>query len=404
MTFKRNLIAGITIGTAVLAPSFVHANEVQQQYENLYVSGVSANDTLNIRNIETNEIIDTVKNGEIVIKLEDVKWKKGWALVKTPKGVKGICNTRYLSAQKDGNQKNIKVTSNTIELRTGAGRAYRIYKTVPKNSEVELISIANDWAKIKFEGRILYCPKFYIAEQGNTKVEESASIVKEANNIDKNTNNTENNTVQNNVTTPNEQSYEEKVFTSSASVTTLKSSSTSVKNAKIALDRLNGMVIRPGQKFSYLDSIGPITKSNGYVESTVIKNGKTDTGIGGGVCLASTTVYNAMIEAGIEPLQRRNHSLASAYKERGLDAMVATGSSDLSFINNTGKTLTINTSVKNGLATVSFSSKGDHKNGYTFKPRVEVYNNNLSAKTYLQKLKNGVVVSEKFISQSNYLK
>lgn len=384
MTFKRNLITGITIGTALFMPSFAHANENQQHQEILYVSGLASNDTLNIRHKDTLEVITTVKEGDTIIKIENLEWKKGWALVKAPNGVEGICNTRYLSTQKGANKSNIKVTSKTIELRTGAGRAYRIYKTVEANTEVELISIVGDWAKIKFEGRILYCPKFYIVE--------------------KNTNNIESIGTQSNVNSKNEQNYAEKTFTSSASVTTLKSSTASVQNAKRALDSLNGKTIEPNKEFSFLDSVGKIIKENGYIESTILKNGKKDTGVGGGVCLASTAVFNAMIEAGIEPLERRNHSLASAYVGRGLDAMISTGYSDLRFINKTGKTLTIHTSVKNGLATVTFSSKGDHKNGYTFRPRVKVFNNNLSANTYLQKLKDGVVVSEKLIATSNYLK
>ena len=384
MTFKRNLITGITIGTALFMPSFAHANENQQHQEILYVSGLASNDTLNIRHKDTLEVITTVKEGDTIIKIENLEWKKGWALVKAPNGVEGICNTRYLSTQKGANKSNIKVTSKTIELRTGAGRAYRIYKTVEANTEVELISIIGDWAKIKFEGRILHCPKFYIVE--------------------KNTNNIESIGTQSNVNSKNEQNYAEKTFTSSASVTTLKSSTASVQNAKRALDSLNGKTIEPNKEFSFLDSVGKIIKENGYIESTILKNGKKDTGVGGGVCLASTAVFNAMIEAGIEPLERRNHSLASAYVGRGLDAMISTGYSDLRFINKTGKTLTIHTSVKNGLATVTFSSKGDHKNGYTFRPRVKVFNNNLSANTYLQKLKDGVVVSEKLIATSNYLK
>lgn len=384
MTFKRNLITGITIGTALFMPSFAHANENQQHQDIFYVSGLASNDTLNIRHKDTLEVITTVKEGDTIIKIENLEWKKGWALVKAPNGVEGICNTKYLSAQKGANKSNIKVTSKTIELRTGAGRAYRIHKTVEANTEVELISIVGDWAKIKFEGRILYCPKFYIVE--------------------KNTNNIESIDTQSNVNSTNEQNYAEKTFTSSASVTTLKSSTASVQNAKRALDSLNGKTIEPNKEFSFLDSVGKIIKENGYIESTILKNGKKDTGVGGGVCLASTAVFNAMIEAGIEPLERRNHSLASAYVGRGLDAMISTGYSDLRFINKTGKTLTIHTSVKNGLATVTFSSKGDHKNGYTFRPRVKVFNNNLSANTYLQKLKDGVVVSEKLIATSNYLK
>lgn len=389
MTFKSNLLTlGVGIGISALSVSYAHANENENMNTKFYVSGVASNDSLNIRDIDTFKVLTTVKNGDTVIKIKDLEWKKGWSLVKTSNGTKGICNAKYLSDQKTNKNSNIRFTSNRIELRTGAGNYYRIYKIVPKNTEVEFISNNGDWAKVKFEGRILYCPKYYIVNS-NTNTSTNTSTTSES--------------IKENSNTTNTTESKTKIYTSSASVTTSKSSANSVYNAKVALSKLNGYTVNPNDTFSFLKAIGPITRENGYVESTVLKNGVKDTGIGGGVCLASTTVFNAMIDAGIEPLQRRNHSLASAYVSRGLDAMISTGSSDLSFVNKTGKKLVINTKVENGYATVTFSSVGDHKSGYTYKARVELYDNGSSAKTYLQTIKDGKVVSEKLICKSHYL-
>ena len=373
---------GLGLGISILAPSFaneVYANETKV---NFYVSGVAANDTLNIRDINTLEVLEKVKNGDIVTKIENLEWKKGWVKVKTSNGTVGICNARYLSTQKNGNNSNIKVTSKTIELRSGAGYNYKVQKTLPKGTEVELLSINGDWAKVKHNGMISFCPKFYIVNFSSNTITETKKE-----NTTVNTNNESNS----------------KVYTSSASITTRKSNANSVKNATVALNKLNGYRIKRGAKFSFLEAVGKINYANGFVDSTILRNGKKDTGVGGGVCLASTAVYNAMLDAGIKPLQRRNHSLASTYVGRGLDAMISTGSSDLSFINNTGKELVINTKVANGLATVTFSSVGDHKNGYTYKTRVELSDNGSRAKTYLQTIKNGIVISDDLVSTSYYL-
>lgn len=382
MTINKNLIAGLGLGLGLSMAYTGVANADTISKQTLYVSGVASNDVLNIRNWETNEIIAKLKNGDCVTKVKDLQWKKGWVLVKTSNGVTGICNGKYLSTQKNYNPKtNLKKIAKDVELRVGAGKSYSIYKFVKAGTEVELLSIKGDWANVKFEGRNLYCPKYYVQDFNTTTVNNTATV---------NTN------ISTNANT--------KICVSTASVTTQKSSYESVYNARLALKKLDGYTVNPGEKFSFYGAIGKVNLENGFIESTVIKNGVKEKGIGGGICLASTTVFNAMIDAGIEPLQRRNHSIASAYVPRGLDAMVSSGSSDLTFINKTGKKLTINTSVKNGYATVSFTSVGDHKNGCTYKARVELSNNKLSANTYLQTIKNGKVISEKLIAKSNYRK
>ena len=384
---KTILALGIGISISTLYTGVANANEITK--EAFYVSGVAANDALNIRNWETNEVIAKVKNGESVTKIKDLQWKPGWALVKTSNGVTGICNTKYLNKQKAVNSSiNLKTINKDIELRKGAGMSYSIYKRVKAGTEVELISIKGDWATVIYEGFRLHCPKYYIKDFNKT----SNSV-----NINSNSSNS-------NINTTNVDTNKNKLCVSTASVTTSKSSYASVQNAKTALKKLDGYTVNPGQTFSFYGAIGKVHKDFGFVESSVIRDGVMSTGIGGGICLASTTVFNAMIDAGIEPLERRNHSIASSYVERGLDAMVASGSSDLKFVNKTGKKLTFTTSVRNGYATVTITSVGDHKNGCTYEPDVELSNNKLTAKTYMKVFKNGKLIDRKLITTSNYRK
>ena len=62
-------------------------------------------------------------------------------------------------------------------------------------------------------------------------------------------------------------------------------------NVELAASRINGMVLKPGDSFSYSDSVGDRTRANGYVEGPMFLNGKEVPGIGGGICQVSTTLY-----------------------------------------------------------------------------------------------------------------
>ena len=108
------------------------------------------------------------------------------------------------------------------------------------------------------------------------------------------------------------------------------------RNANIALaaKSINSVVVMPGETFSYNDLIGECSPARGYKTSTIYLNGKLSTGIGGGICQVSTTLYNAVLRANLEIVQRRNHSLGVTYVPAGQDAMVNIGTSDFKFKNN----------------------------------------------------------------------
>ena len=108
-----------------------------------------------------------------------------------------------------------------------------------------------------------------------------------------------------------------------------------INNIGVALSQFNGKVIKSGEEVSFNNIVGDTTPERGYKLAKVIVNGKYEDDYGGGVCQAATTIYNAVLLAGLEVKEANPHSLKVGYVLGGFDAMVATGISDLVFKNNT---------------------------------------------------------------------
>ena len=104
-------------------------------------------------------------------------------------------------------------------------------------------------------------------------------------------------------------------------------------NIALAAEKLNGTVLEAGEILSFNKRVGPRTAKNGFLEAPIIKAGEYVPGLGGGVCQASTTLYNAALLAGLEIKEYHPHSLASGYIEPSFDAMVSGASCDLKIKN-----------------------------------------------------------------------
>ncbi|MCM1136457.1 MAG: VanW family protein [Clostridium sp.] len=128
-------------------------------------------------------------------------------------------------------------------------------------------------------------------------------------------------------------------------------------NVELAAANIDGLVIEPGQKFSFSNSIGSRTLANGYVVAPSFASGRVVSSVGGGICQVSSTIHVAMLLAGIAPTQRYPHSLPVDYVPTGLDSAIVEGYKDLTFTNNFDFALVINTSVENGTLTVTFSQQ-----------------------------------------------
>ncbi len=126
-------------------------------------------------------------------------------------------------------------------------------------------------------------------------------------------------------------------------------------NVVVAASRINGVVVKPGGKFSFSKTVLPRTSANGYVSAPVIVGGKYVDGIGGGICQVSSTLYAAMVNAGLPATERHSHSLESPYIAKGLDASIAANSKDLRFTNTFKYSIIINATADNGTLTVTIS-------------------------------------------------
>ncbi len=133
------------------------------------------------------------------------------------------------------------------------------------------------------------------------------------------------------------------------------SSRNRIANIKIATDKFNGVLIKPGEEFSFIDTLGPVDAEHGYLPELVIKQDKTEPDYGGGICQVSTTAFRAAIYSGLEITARQNHAYpVSYYNPQGMDATVYIPRPDLKFINNTPGYILIQTKIEGTILTFQF--------------------------------------------------
>ena len=104
-------------------------------------------------------------------------------------------------------------------------------------------------------------------------------------------------------------------------------------NIMIAASHLDNILVRSNTVFSFNNTVGQRTESAGYKDAPVIIDGKTEQDVGGGVCQVSSTLYNAVLLAGLTPTLRTPHYFPSSYCPPGRDATVADGLLDFQFMN-----------------------------------------------------------------------
>ncbi|MEN1759804.1 VanW family protein [Anoxynatronum sibiricum] len=117
-------------------------------------------------------------------------------------------------------------------------------------------------------------------------------------------------------------------------------------NLRQGSSSIDGKLLLPGDVFSFNETTGPRIASAGYQEAPVILMGELVPGIGGGICQVSTTLYNAVIRADLQVVERTNHSLPVSYVPRGQDATVAFGSLDFRFANNEDSPIFVESEVR----------------------------------------------------------
>lgn len=124
-------------------------------------------------------------------------------------------------------------------------------------------------------------------------------------------------------------------------------------NVELASDRINGLVVQPGETFSFSDSIMSRITENGYVVAPSFAGGRVVSSVGGGICQVSSTLYVTMLLSSIPATERYPHSLQVDYVPEGLDSAIVEGVKDLRFKNPYDYPVSIHSSYKDGTLTVS---------------------------------------------------
>ena len=140
------------------------------------------------------------------------------------------------------------------------------------------------------------------------------------------------------------------------------------KNVTLAAEAIDGLILKPGEEFSFNNTTGNRTKEKGYQPAGAYRNGVLIEEPGGGVCQVSTTLYHSIIEAGFKTTERNAHSFAPSYVEKGQDAMVSFdgyAGPDLRFVNNSKTAVGIKAAYSNQTLTVSIYGNPILEDGVT---------------------------------------
>ena len=215
-----------------------------------------------------------------------------------------------------------------------------------------------------------------------------------------------------------------------ASFTTTTTSSTSRNtNIRLCSEAFNGYVVAPGEVFSINTVTGPRTTDKGYKAAGSIQNGILIEEPGGGVCQVSSTLFNAVVRAGMEIVERWGHSWPSDYVKIGMDAAIDYPAKDFKFRNTSDAPIYLVTHFEDRQLTIEVYGKPVLEEGMTIDLRsttdstikrgedrmvfdsslapgetktVRKGRNGKKSTTYIQYLKDGKVVEEKVLFTTTY--
>lgn len=214
---------------------------------------------------------------------------------------------------------------------------------------------------------------------------------------------------------------------SSFSTSFSTSISNRINNIDLATKAINGILLMPGETFSFNEIVGERTIQRGYKEAGVIIGDKVESGLGGGICQVSSTLYNTLLKANINASERTNHTLPLGYIGKGLDATVDWGNIDYKFKNTLSTPIYIEGYTKNkNLYFNIYSSEESIKNSYKIVTDISTVNPNIKyiddpnrlegetvvvkkasagyrAKVYRETYENGNLINTEPISSDYYM-
>lgn len=175
-------------------------------------------------------------------------------------------------------------------------------------------------------------------------------------------------------------------------------------NLILAANKINGTVLMPGETFSYNKIVGARTIAAGYKEAPIYVQGKVVDGLGGGICQITSTLYNAVVLANLQVVERSNHQFVPSYVTASRDATVVYGALDFKFKNNRNYPIKINCSVSGGVA--NFKIFGLHQEDDC---QVEISSyitgktqNALYSEAYKILKKDGKIIKKELLSKDTY--
>ena len=199
-------------------------------------------------------------------------------------------------------------------------------------------------------------------------------------------------------------------------------------NLRIALNYLNGKIVMPGEVFSYNAAIGDTTAAKGYMAAATFKGGTVVNEMGGGICQTTSTLYNAVLMANLQIVERHQHGLPVGYVQPSLDATVYSPVLDFKFKNTRNYPIKIVTSYSSGgslnvsiygtkeenecevtlssktLSTIPYTTKYTYDNSLPDGKQVIVENgvNGYVSEGYITKTQNGKVIESRMLSRDTY--
>ena len=168
-------------------------------------------------------------------------------------------------------------------------------------------------------------------------------------------------------------------------------------NIRIGAAKFHGVLIKPGEEFSFNKTLGPIGPSTGYKPELVIKRNKTVPEYGGGLCQVSTTCFRAALYSGLPITERVPHAYpVKYYNPQGMDATIYPPHPDLRFINDTPNHILIQTKIKGNELIFEFYGTDDGREIKINGPYIYDKKRNGAMKATLEReiYRNGVLIKK----------
>lgn len=173
-----------------------------------------------------------------------------------------------------------------------------------------------------------------------------------------------------------------------------------IQNISLAAGMCDGIVLLPGETFSYNGIIGDTTEERGFQLANAYSDGEVIQEPGGGVCQVSSTIFSALLQTDLEVVQRQNHSMIVTYVPYGMDATVSWTQPDFQFKNNHSYPIRLSVEFDGSVITVQII--GTQESDLSVECRVE-QTGEMTYETYRDYYdSNGNLVNTEYVCHSEY--